>query len=159
MGKVVKHEPEGSGSSSPLIVRITGSSSENSQTITLSGLPEGFEYRALEIEPGEGGKGYAEDLEAEGNVKAEGGRYYESAYKVTYTDAGGGSGTAVTPYTATNTLETTRIYGKKIWQGTDRPTTVTLKLQYKNGEGRQLDRPEECDSERCEGYRQSSALV
>lgn len=129
---VVKHEPGGSGSPSPLIVRITGSSSENSQTITLSGLPEGFEYRALEIEPGEDGKGYA-DINVSGNVKEDEDedRYYESAYKVTYTDAGGGSGTAAVPYTATNTLETTRIYGKKIWRGTDRPENVTLKLQYK----------------------------
>ncbi len=128
--KVVKHEPEGSGSSSPLIVRITGSSSENSQTITLSGLPEGFEYRALEIEPGEDGKGYA-DIAVSDNVKKEQGSYYESAYEVDYADAeADGSGTTATPYTATNTLKTTRIYGKKVWRGGDRPTTVTLKLQY-----------------------------
>lgn len=128
---VVKHEPGGSGSPSPLIVRITGSSSENSQTITVPGLPEGFEYRALEIEPGKDGKGYA-DINVSGNVKEDEKRYYESAYEVAYADAiADGSGTAAAPYTATNTLETTRIYGKKIWQGTDRPTTVTLKLQYK----------------------------
>lgn len=124
---------DGGENGKALIVYVTGTNQDDSASATVTGLPaqdadgKDYHYRARELQP-------AEDRYIDGQVDKvdiveDQGTYY-STYRAEYADDMTGNVT-----TATNSLESTKVYAKKNWHGTP-ADSVNMELQYLAADGK-----------------------
>ncbi len=129
------NDPDNVGETIPLLVTVSGADGEDSASALVEDLPgiTGRQYRAVELQPN-----YAEyDLSNINNYIVEDGETYYTGYEVEY-DTNPVEGTDPEfATTATNTLQTTKVYGEKKWQPYNQTTypSVRLQLQYLAADG------------------------
>lgn len=124
----------GNGSTGrPLIIKVSGSNTEDEKTVTVSSLPEG-EYRAVELQPGYDVMNLDASIVSPDNGASE---TYYGAYTAEYdfADPAGSQGSGNTT-TVTNTLKTVEYSLTKEWVKDDSgDAKVSAELQYQKEDG------------------------
>ena len=117
----------------PLIIKVSGSNTEDEKTVTVSSLPEG-EYRAVELQPGYDVTDLNTSIVSPDNGASE---TYYGAYTAEYDFADpAGSQDSGNTTTVTNTLETVEYSLTKEWVKNDSGgAKVSAELQYQKEDG------------------------